>query len=152
MKRDHLVSLAHTTSWLAVVAISLFVRTPTALSAPVATVLGILIFAGGLAVFGWAVAYLRLESLGIIEPVSEQLLEVGPYQYVRHPIYLGVIIAVVGLALALRSLWGVAATAVLFVPASVYRARLEEAAVAKRFGDRWQNYVSDTYFMFPPLY
>ncbi|MHB0877050.1 MAG: methyltransferase family protein [Anaerolineae bacterium] len=152
MKRDRLISLVHTATWLVVAAISLAFKTPTLLAPPTATVAGIIVFALGLTVFAWAVAYLRLEALGIIEPVSEKLLEVGPYKYVRHPIYLGLIIALIGLALALNSLWGVVATLVLFVPVSIYRARLEEAAVARRFGDRWDNYVRDTYFMIPPVY
>ncbi len=152
MDRDHVVGVLHTVTMLVVVAVSVILTTPTLLPVPLAMILGIALFALGLAVFAWAVAFLRLESLGVIEPVSEKLLEIGPYKYVRHPIYLGVIIALIGVSLALRSLWGVAATIVLFVPISVYRARLEETAVAKRFGDRWANYVRDTSFMFPPVY
>lgn len=152
MDRDHVVGLVHTVAMLVVVVISVVLTTPALLPVPLATVLGIILFALGLTVFAWAVAYLRLESLGVIEPVSEKLLEVGPYQYVRHPIYLGEIIALIGLALALRSLWGVAATLVLFVPISVYRARLEEVAVARRFGERWSAYVRDTSFILWPVY
>jgi protein-S-isoprenylcysteine O-methyltransferase Ste14 len=152
MDRDRTVGVIHTVAMLVVVAISLAFTTPTILPAPVAIILGIIVFALGLTVFAWAVAYLRLESLGVIEPVSERLLEVGPYQYVRHPIYLGVIVALVGLAIALGSIWGVVATLVLFVPISIYRARLEEVAIAKRFGERWPNYVQDTYFLVPPIY
>ncbi len=152
MNREPLIRLAHNAAWVVVVVISLVAKTPSLLPATLALILGIIVFAGGLAVFGWAMAYLRQEVRGIIEPVSERFLEVGPYQYVRHPLYLGVIIALIGLALALQSLWGVVATVVLFIPLSIYRARLEESAIARRFGSRWKDYVRDTSFMFPPLY
>lgn len=152
MKRDQLISLAHIAAFIAVVLISLAAKTQSLLSASTSTTLGIVLFATGFAIFAWALAYLRLEALGMIELRSETFLEVGPYRYVRHPLYLGVIIGLVGLALALHSLWGVVATLVLFLPLSIYRARLEEAAIARQFGERWQGYVRDTYFLIPFIY
>ncbi|MGI6206599.1 MAG: methyltransferase family protein [Anaerolineae bacterium] len=152
MRNERLISLVHIGTFVLVVIISLLAKTPSALPASVSSAMGIVLFAAGFAIFGWALAYLRLEALGMIEPRSPRLLEVGPYRYVRHPLYLGVIIGLIGLALALHSLWGAAAALALFVPMSIYRARLEEEAIARRFPEQWQAYVRDTYFLIPFVY
>jgi protein-S-isoprenylcysteine O-methyltransferase Ste14 len=152
VKREHSVRLLHLLVWLVVVAISLLAKTEAALPAGTATVIGLLVFISGLSLFAWAVAYLRTAALGVVEPVSEELVMVGPYKYLRHPLSLGVIVSLVGLAISLRSLWGVLAAIVLFVPVSMYRARLEETAMARRFASQWHDYASRTYFMFPPVH
>ena len=41
----------------------------------------------------------------------------------------------------LRSVLGILFTLVAFLPSMVWRARLEEQALAQRFGDAWKDYV-----------
>ena len=45
---------------------------------------------------------------------AQTVVESGPYRYVRHPMYAGMVLFVIGTALMLGSLWGLAATVVLF--------------------------------------
>ena len=40
----------------------------------------------------------------------------------------------------------------LVIPTGIYRARLEEKALARKFGTEWDHYSKRTYFMFPPAY
>ncbi len=61
---------------------------------------------------------------------------------VRHPLYLGMFVATIGLAVAFRSLWGMLISLAVFIPAGLWRARLEEEALASRFGEEWENYCS----------
>jgi protein-S-isoprenylcysteine O-methyltransferase Ste14 len=46
---------------------------------------------------------------------AQTVVDSGPYRYVRHPMYAGMVLFVIGTALMLGSLWGLAATVVLFV-------------------------------------
>jgi protein-S-isoprenylcysteine O-methyltransferase Ste14 len=46
---------------------------------------------------------------------AQTVVDSGPYHYIRHPMYAGMVLFVIGTALMLGSLWALAATAVLFV-------------------------------------
>jgi len=66
-----------------------------------------------------------------IEVVAEQkVISTGPYALVRHPMYAGVLVMIVGVPLALDSLWGLLIIA-LTVPVLVFRILDEEKLLAK---------------------
>jgi protein-S-isoprenylcysteine O-methyltransferase Ste14 len=46
---------------------------------------------------------------------TQTVVDTGPYAYIRHPMYAGMVLYVLGTPLMLGSLWGLAATPVLFV-------------------------------------
>jgi protein-S-isoprenylcysteine O-methyltransferase Ste14 len=71
---------------------------------------------------------------------STGLATTGPYRLVRHPIYLGFIVLAVGQALAFGS--GPALVIVMFgiLPTFVWRARAEERALHRIFGERYSVY------------
>lgn len=46
---------------------------------------------------------------------AQTVVNSGPYRYIRHPMYAGMVLFVIGTALTLGSLWALAATVVLFV-------------------------------------
>lgn len=58
----------------------------------------------------------------------------GPYRFVRHPIYSGVLVWAAGTAFSTASLVGVAAFAALTVTLNA-KARLEERLLVQRFPD-----------------
>jgi len=71
-----------------------------------------------------------------------QLLTSGPYRFVRNPVYLGMIVIVVGLSVLYRS-WqppALARTALLFTLAHLAVVFLEEPAIRKRFGAAYDDY------------
>ena len=114
--------------------------------------LGMGVFLLGMVLFTWAVTCLQEGFLGKVAPASNRLVTTGPYRWVRHPLYLSMIVALLGLALAFRSLWGIAGVLALFVPAVVYRARLEEQALGTQFGEDWHAYARRTAFLLPMLW
>ena len=151
MRRENLVPLLHALSGVAVMASSL--STGNAFLASVAFIkpLGFAVFALGMLLFSIAAGFLKKAFQGNIESLTDVLITTGPYQYVRHPLYLGMVVSVSGIALGLKSLWGLLLTLFAFVPLSVYRARLEEEALARKFGPAWEAYARRTRFMFPLL-
>lgn len=46
---------------------------------------------------------------------AQTVIDSGPYRYIRHPMYAGMVLFVIGTPLMLGSLWGLAATPLLFV-------------------------------------
>jgi protein-S-isoprenylcysteine O-methyltransferase Ste14 len=65
-------------------------------------------------------------------PEVRGLVTRGPYRFVRHPVYLGELVAAGGLVLAAPTSWNLVVGGVL-VAAQVVRMRLEEKALAQEF-------------------
>jgi protein-S-isoprenylcysteine O-methyltransferase Ste14 len=85
------------------------------------------------------------------KPESDFLVQSGPYRFIRHPAYLGMLLAFVGIALAVRSWLGVVSVPVLMGPATWLRAKSEESELRKKFGQDWKQYVARTGFILPWL-
>lgn len=151
MSRENLVALSHVVSWSLPLVVRLFADNEIPITKVVAKPLGMAVFLLGMFMFAWAVAYLKGAFLGNAEPKSDKLITSGPYRLVRHPVYLSMVISAIGLAIGLRSLWGVMAVLFLLIPVGIYRAKLEESALKRRFGTAWDNYAKRTYLMFPPI-
>jgi protein-S-isoprenylcysteine O-methyltransferase len=83
---------------------------------------------------------------------DHQLVEAGPYRWLRHPSYAGALLAFLGLGLCLHN-W--AALAAVVVPVSVVfwrRMRIEEAALLGTFGERYRDYMRRTRRLIPFIY
>jgi protein-S-isoprenylcysteine O-methyltransferase Ste14 len=143
------VALLHALSGAAALVVSLYTETGLLASARLFKPLGFAIFAGGMLLFIVCLIHLKRAFLGDVEPATDRLIATGPYRMVRHPLYLSMLLATFGLAVAFRSLWALVIILFVFVPAGLRRARLEEQALARRFGQEWEDYVDRTYFMLP---
>jgi protein-S-isoprenylcysteine O-methyltransferase Ste14 len=86
----------------------------------------------------------------IVVTEKQRLVTSGPYAWVRHPSYLGVIIAYAGVAGIFSSSAGLAALLILVTPALIVRLLKEEKLLAGHFGDAWQQYTSKTSSMLMP--
>jgi protein-S-isoprenylcysteine O-methyltransferase Ste14 len=105
--------------------------------------LGALVFALALALFAWAIV--TVTSAGSNVPTNRPtttLVESGPYRFTRNPIYLGMFLGLIGLAIAFDDLW----LLVMLVPfALVIRYGVvvrEEAYLERKFGDIYRGYRS----------
>jgi protein-S-isoprenylcysteine O-methyltransferase Ste14 len=71
----------------------------------------------------------------------ERLVTSGPYRFCRNPMYLGHLIFLAGLALALRS-WLAAAVFVFHAVWFDRRVRADEARLAELFGEPYRDYAA----------
>jgi len=80
---------------------------------------------------------------------GHQLVTSGPYAIVRHPMYVGLILAALG-SLLIYTTW-TTVYFVCFAPLMFVRARREETALSAEFGDQWKEYCKKVP-MFLPRY
>lgn len=72
---------------------------------------------------------------------GHRLIRSGSYKHVRHPMYLGVILAAIGAFLLFRT-WAMA----IYMPTALFiplRAKREENLLAEEFGAEWETYVQE---------
>ena len=102
---------------------------------------GYALFTAGVALF--LTAGLTLWR-GLHDAPSNRLVTTGVYRWLRHPMYVGFIVAMLGADFITGSLPGLFVTLALFLPATQRRARHEELFLAREFGDEWEAYTSHT--------
>lgn len=90
----------------------------------------------GVAVVGEA---LRVWAAGHIEK-GREVTRSGPYQFVRHPLYLGSSVMALGFALASRSLVAAVVVAAYMLLTLVAAIRTEEAALDAKFSGEYSVY------------
>lgn len=82
---------------------------------------------------------------------GHSLIQSGPYRRVRHPIYAGILLAMVGSALAMAEWRGVLAL-LLAAAALTIKLRREERWMLEHFGDNYSEYRKTSWALLPGLY
>jgi protein-S-isoprenylcysteine O-methyltransferase Ste14 len=109
----------------------------------IVSILGALIYFASLVLYLWGLRNLGENfnaSCGFALRLNQahRLVTKGPYAYIRHPMYLAVILVGWGGLLLFRT-WAMLVFA-LFMFGLIVRARREEAALARVFGRQWDAY------------
>ena len=114
-------------------------------------VLGVAITAGGLGFAIWARAYLAGNwSSSVTVKVGHELVRAGPYRWVRHPIYSGMILAMMGTAIERRQVRAVIAFIFLYIGFAI-KSQIEERAMRETLGAQYEEYSQDTGRILPRL-
>lgn len=114
---------------------------------------GLVIFGAGIAVRSVAIAQLgRFHTPNVAIRSDHQLKQDGLYTHVRHPSYLGAVIAFVGFTLALGNWLSVAVMTSLTTCLYLYRIKEEEAVLEAAFGDAFHRYAARTKRLIPGIY
>jgi protein-S-isoprenylcysteine O-methyltransferase Ste14 len=117
----------------------------------VAPLLGAFAVAMGLALAVWARRCLGRNWSGIVTVKEDHtLIRAGPYRFVRHPIYSGLLLALLGTASAIGEIRGV--LAVLCALAGFLRKiRIEERQMSQTFAE-YRQYREETVALIPFLF
>ena len=83
---------------------------------------------------------------------GHQLIDRGLYRHLRHPSYLGALIAFFGLSLALDNWLSLVVIMGISTLAYLYRIHEEEAALAAAFGEGYKAYCRRTRRLLPGLW
>jgi protein-S-isoprenylcysteine O-methyltransferase Ste14 len=121
-----------------------------AVHSPVLGTIGLLLCVAGLAVAVWARVHLgRNWGMPMTEKAEPELVTSGPYRLVRHPIYSGLLLAVLGTALV-TDLLGLAIVAVM-TGYFYYCAGIEEKNLTATFPVAYPAYRARTKKLIPFL-
>ncbi|HXJ90159.1 MAG TPA: isoprenylcysteine carboxylmethyltransferase family protein [Candidatus Binatia bacterium] len=111
--------------------------------------LGIGLSFAGTAISVWARYCLGVYwSARVTLKEGHELIRTGPYAFVRHPIYAGMLVATIGTALVLGEWRGLLAI-VLLVAAHSRKAMREESMLTREFGEEYATYRQSTGFLLP---
>jgi protein-S-isoprenylcysteine O-methyltransferase Ste14 len=104
---------------------------------------GALIFASGLALAIWAVVkILRAGSRVEIHKPTTAIISDGPYRFTRNPIYIGMFLGQIGLAIGFDSLWILAMLLPFYLVIRHGVVAREEAYLERKFGGVYRAYKS----------
>jgi protein-S-isoprenylcysteine O-methyltransferase Ste14 len=111
--------------------------------------LGLALLAAGLAFSVWARVRLGRNWSGTVTvKEGHELIRTGPYRYVRHPIYTGLLAAVLGTAITsgtVRAALGL----VLIVAALCFKLRREERFMSETFPEEYPRYRTEVPALVP---
>jgi protein-S-isoprenylcysteine O-methyltransferase Ste14 len=109
---------------------------------------GLILCALGIALAIWARVYLgRNWGVPMSRKAEPELVTTGPYALVRHPIYSGLLLAMLGSALTESYVWLV--PLVVAGAYFIYSARAEERLMTETFPDQYPAYQQHTKMLLP---
>ncbi len=103
--------------------------------------LGGTLFVLAFALFAWAIS--TMTRAGSNVPTSKpsvSIVDSGPYRFTRNPIYLGMMLSLIGLAIAFDSLWSLIALVLFFLVIRYGVVAREEAYLERKFGEVYRSY------------
>lgn len=96
-------------------------------------------------------AHLGKNWSGVVTIREEhQLIRTGPYKYIRHPIYTGLLVALIGTALVIGEWRAVVGLGVILL-GFINKARKEESFLRTQFGAEFEDHKRHTGFFVPRL-
>ena len=113
--------------------------------------IGVVLCVIGIGLAVWARVHLgRNWGMPMSTKESPELVTTGPYAFVRHPIYTGILLAMLGSALGENAFWVL--PLVLFGTFFVYSARREEELMIEQFPEQYPAYMQRTNMLLPRIF
>jgi protein-S-isoprenylcysteine O-methyltransferase Ste14 len=121
-----------------------------ALHQPAVEAVGTVLFLCGLGLAVWARVHIgRNWGMPMTRMDEPELVTSGPYRLVRHPIYSGILLALLGTALALNLYWLIALG--VLGAYFLYSARVEEKLLTASFPTAYPGYRAKSKMLIPFL-
>ncbi len=115
--------------------------------------LGIVVMFLGLFLRHWSIIILGRYFRTTIElEKGQKVIRKGPYKYVRHPSYAGIVLFFVGYGLLSKNWLSLFAAVCLPTVSLVYRIRIEEVALAEGLGAEYATYQGKTKKLIPGIW
>lgn len=116
-------------------------------------VLGLVLMVCGVALRQWAVWLLSgYFTIDVRVHAGQTVVEAGPYRWVRHPSYAGMLLTLAGIGLALGNWAGLVALIVLPSAGLVHRIRVEERALLDGLGEQYRRFAAHRAHLIPGVW
>ena len=110
---------------------------------------GLILTVMGIAFAIWARVHLGRNWSGTVTIKQDhRLIRTGPYAIVRHPIYAGLVLAMLGTAFATGEVGGLVAVGLALI-AMILKFRLEEGFMKEQFGSEYEQYKKNVKALIP---
>ena len=107
----------------------------------------------GIGIRQWAIAVLgRFFTVDVRVQPGQTVVDWGPYRWVRHPSYSGMIITFVGMGLALGNWVSLAVLVVVPTAGLIVRIRVEERTLLGSLGEPYRRFAAARPRLFPFLW
>jgi protein-S-isoprenylcysteine O-methyltransferase Ste14 len=117
------------------------------------SVAGLIVMWAGLAVRIWAIVVLGTSFRTTVEvDAGQRVVESGPYRWVRHPSYTGILLLAAGLGLTYGNWPALAILLVLPAGVLINRIFVEEAVLTEVIGRAYTDYAAATKRLVPGLW
>jgi protein-S-isoprenylcysteine O-methyltransferase Ste14 len=114
---------------------------------------GVGLVVAGSVLFVWARRTLGASYSGHVSvKKGQELVQSGPYRYIRHPAYAGYLLMALGISLGYSSLAGLISILVLLLPSLVYRMNVEEKLLNEHFGEAYRQHASRVKRLIPGVW
>jgi protein-S-isoprenylcysteine O-methyltransferase len=113
----------------------------------------LILFAGGLCLRYYSIVILgRLFTTAVTIHAGHHLIVHGPYRWVRHPAYSGLLITFAAAGLAMGDVLAVLILTVPLYCVLLSRIAVEERMLSVQFGEAYESYKKTTAKLFPKIY
>ena len=103
--------------------------------------IGGMVFVVALALFAWAIVTITRAGSNVPTNMpTTAIVEAGPYRFTRNPIYLGMGLGLIGLAIAFNNFWLIGTLALFALVIRYGVVAREEAYLERKFGDAYRHY------------
>ena len=117
------------------------------------TTIGFIFLLSGIILRVWSINILGKHFTATVKVTKEhELIKSGPYHYIRHPSYLGALIAITGCPLFLNNSVTVVVCFTVMMLAYYFRIMFEEKALSSHFGQFYEDYKKNTYRLLPLIW
>jgi protein-S-isoprenylcysteine O-methyltransferase Ste14 len=115
--------------------------------------IGILIICLGLFLRYWSIHILgKYFSTTVELEESQKIIQKGPYKWIRHPSYSGIILFCIGYGLAVQNWLSLIIAISLPTIALLYRIKIEEETLVKGIGTEYEVYQKKTKKLIPGIW
>ena len=94
----------------------------------------------------------RFFTYDVAISTGQQVIEKGPYRWLRHPSYLGSLLAEVGFGMTMTNWLAMLLPALCIGAAYAYRIPIEERALLQGLGTPYREYMRRTWRLIPFVY
>ena len=93
----------------------------------------------------WSFWNFLIEGRGTPAPLDppKKLVAVGFYRYVRNPMYVGVLLILIGHFLWFKNVWLLVYTVVAFLIVHLFVTLYEEPTLKRKFGASYETYLKE---------
>ena len=108
---------------------------------PWSFLIGPIVIGLAIGLFVWAVRTMRQVKTGIdTDDATTTILSVGPFQFSRNPIYLAMVLLLIGLGISANTLWFIGLAILFFILLTLGVIHREETYLEKKFGSDYLSY------------